>query len=126
MSIGQRLIPHVIDDVARSEPESVWAAYPSSVEALAQGDLTYINWRILSNSINRLAWWLVDHLGHGKSLETLCYVGPSDIRYFIFAVAACKAGYKVGLTICQSQLQTDRSSRHFSRHHVIRSTRMCL
>ncbi|KAH0280592.1 acetyl-CoA synthetase-like protein, partial [Aureobasidium melanogenum] len=94
MTIGQRLIPQVINDTARSEPESVWAAYPLSIEALAQGDLTYIKWKILSNSINRLAWWLIDHLGHGKNLETLCYVGPSDIRYFIFAVAACKAGFK--------------------------------
>lgn len=97
MSIGKRLIPHVIDQLAESEPEAIWAAYSASVEALEQGDLTQITWKTLSNTVNRLCWWLIDQLGHGKDLETLCYVGPSDIRYFVFAVAACKAGYKVGL-----------------------------
>lgn len=108
MSIGRRLIPHVIDQLAESEPDGVWAAYPSSFEALRAGDLTQITWKTLSNSINRLSWWLVDQLGRGKHLETLCYVGPSDIRYFLFAVAACKAGYKVGPAIfmCISDIDT--------------------
>lgn len=104
MSIGQRLIPQVIDDLAGSYPDDVWAAYPSSMEALAQGDLTHITWKTLSNSINRLAWWLTDRLGEGGKLDTLCYVGPSDIRYFMFATAACKAGYKALFSSPRNQI----------------------
>ena len=109
MSIGKRLIPHVIDELARSEPNEIWAAYPASLEALEQGNLTHITWKTLSNSVNRLSWWLVDQLGHGKHLETICYVGPSDIRYFMFAVTACKAGFKVSLALVMSILNIDRS-----------------
>lgn len=96
MFVGERLVPHVIDEWSRCHPDTIWAAYPPTLEALAQGDLISITWKTLSNSINRLAWWLSEQLGHGDHLETLCYVGPSDIRYFVFAVAACKAGFKVG------------------------------
>ena len=118
MSIGRRLIPHVIDQLAETDPNEIWAAFPASFETFEQGNLNQITWKTLSNSINRLSWWLVDRLGHGQNLETLCYVGPSDIRYFIFAVAACKAGFKVSLALFMSRSETDKTTRHFSHHHV--------
>ena len=126
MSIGERLIPHVIDQLAESEPNEIWAAYPASFEAFKQGELTQITWKTLSNSINRLSWWLVDQLGHGEHLETLCYVGPSDIRYFMFAVAACKTGYKVSLEIFASISEIDSWTRHFSHRHAIKQLPMYL
>lgn len=125
MSIGQRLIPQVIDDLAGSYPDDVWAAYPSSMEALAQGDLTHITWKTLSNSINRLEWWLTDRLGEGGKLDTLCYVGPSDIRYFMFATAACKAGYKVVLTSRMAKMLANKRPRPFFRHHATKLPRTC-
>jgi hypothetical protein len=79
--------------LAESEPEAIWAAYSASLEALKQWGLTQITWKTLSNFVNRLSWWLVDQLGHGKDLETICYVGPSDIRYFMFAVAAFRRAH---------------------------------
>lgn len=120
MSIGGRLIPHVIDQLAESKPNEIWAAYPASFKAFEQGELTKITWKTLSNSINRLSWWLVQRLGHGEHLETLCYVGPSDIRYFMFAVAACKTGYKVSLELLMSISEIDSWTRHFSHRHAIK------
>ncbi|THY30397.1 acetyl-CoA synthetase-like protein [Aureobasidium pullulans] len=71
---------------------------------LAQGNLTSITWKTFSNAINRLAWWLTEQLGVPECQETLCYIGPSDVRYFIFAVAACKAGYKALFSSPRNQL----------------------
>lgn len=106
MSVGERLVPHVIDEWSRCHPDTIWAEYPPTLDALARGNLINVTWKTLSNSINRLAWWLTEQLGPCEDLETLCYVGPSDIRYFIFAVAACKAGFKVGLASQLTSLRT--------------------
>lgn len=45
--------------------------------------------------MNRAAGWLEVTFGRSSTFETMAYIGPNDIRYFIFVLAASYVGYKV-------------------------------
>lgn len=92
MDFGRRLLPHVVDHHARVDPRKVYASIPKSASDLAQGfrDVTVAK---LATIVNALSWQLKSLLGAG-SLETVAYIGPADIRYAVFFLAAVKTGYK--------------------------------
>lgn len=92
---GSRLIPQIIDEIAREDPGRIFAAYPRS-KNLADGFVN-VSYHSLANAINRACWWLFDAMGHADTPETFAYFGPSDLRFPIFVVAAIKCGYKVRL-----------------------------
>ena len=91
---GRRLLPTTIDEVAKHNPEKVFASMLKSPGNLQDGyrDITF---RQIANGVNQVAWWLERELGRSSTFETLAYLAPGDIRYTIIAVAAVKAGYKV-------------------------------
>ena len=93
-SVGGRLLPAVIDQIAESEPVAVYAEY-ATLSIDGQIRLNPVTYRQFANSINGVAWWLQKELGRGDSHRTLAYIGPNDLRYYILIVAAVKAGYKV-------------------------------
>ncbi|KAI0186100.1 hypothetical protein EV127DRAFT_463436 [Xylaria flabelliformis] len=101
---GERLVPNIIDDVAKNEPWKAFASIPVS-EDLSDGyvDVTY---RIIANAINRASWWLSENLGLANTSEVFSYMGPNDLRYSIFIVAAIKCGY-------QMMIPSPRNSREF-------------
>ena len=90
---GKRLIPHIIDGLALTNPRKVFASYPRSSNL--QEGFRDVNYLQLANAINACAWWIESQVGKSHVLETLAYIGPSDLRYAIFTVAAIKTGYKV-------------------------------
>lgn len=47
-----------------------------------------------ASAVNRLAWWIDSEIGHSEDLETLAYMGATDIRFGIFFFAAIKCYYK--------------------------------
>jgi acyl-CoA synthetase (AMP-forming)/AMP-acid ligase II len=92
---GRRLLPHIVDEIAATDPNRAWAAIPRDSDSLTAGylDLTYSQY---ANAINRAARYLTERLGSKRaSFEPLAYAGPADIRYPVFAVAAIKAGFQV-------------------------------
>ncbi|MCJ1380723.1 hypothetical protein MMC17_003831 [Xylographa soralifera] len=91
------LLNHVIDDYARHEPERLYAEIPFSPTTYASG-LRKVTYSAFANAIDGLAWWLHRTLGPGKDFETLCYIGPNDLRHNILLLGAVKAGYKALLT----------------------------
>ncbi|KAJ2992582.1 hypothetical protein NUW58_g824 [Xylaria curta] len=101
---GQRLITTIIDDVAANEPLRVFASIPIS-EDLNDGyvDVTY---RTVTNAVNRASWWLSENLGLANTSEVFSYIGPNDLRYPIFLVAAIKCGY-------QMMMPSPRNSREY-------------
>ncbi|KAI0865005.1 male sterility protein-domain-containing protein [Xylaria cubensis] len=101
---GERLVPNIIDDVAKNEPWKAFASIPVS-EDLSDGyvDVTY---RTIANAINRASWWLSENLGLANTSEVFSYMGPNDLRYSIFIVAAIKCGY-------QMMIPSPRNSREF-------------
>lgn len=87
-----RLLPQIVDDLARDEPSRIFTAIPRTND-ISDGlrDVTALEF---ATAVNRAAWFLEKVLGRSNSVETLTYIGPSDLRYPILSLAAPKAGYK--------------------------------
>ena len=95
-NIGTRLVVQELDRIADVDPDRPFCAIPvddSNVEAGFQ-DVSYAR---IANGSNKVAWWLERTIGKGPPgyFETLAYLGPLDLRYTLFLVAAVKVGYKV-------------------------------
>lgn len=94
MAFGRRILVSLVDDLAASEPDGIWAAIPLDAD-LSRGfrDLT---WRAAANAVDRLAWWLHETLGgQSRSFETVGYIGAADVRYYLLVLAANKTGHKM-------------------------------
>ena len=92
--LDRRLLPIAIDEIARLEPEALYAEYPTSPTSYEEG-FTPVTYAQFANAINGAAWLLENELGQGRNHETVAYIGPSDLRYMIMAMGAVKAGFKV-------------------------------
>ena len=95
---GARLLPHVVDELAVTDPERNFAIY--QITANAKDGFRYVSMRELAGAVNTAAWWIKETLGQSTNFETIAYVGPSDIRYAIILLAAIKCRFKVG---CQNR-----------------------
>lgn len=91
---GRRLLPTVIDELARTRPERAFSSIPLSLDP--RDGCRDVNYREFANAINRCAWWVQHEIGRGRNFETIAYMGPTDIRYAIICIAAIKTGYTVG------------------------------
>ncbi|RYP76208.1 hypothetical protein DL769_003679 [Monosporascus sp. CRB-8-3] len=91
---GRRLLPAVIDELARDEPSRPWASIPIDDWDLSRGyeDVSY---GTFANAINELAWFIVNSIGRSSTFETIAYLGTPDIRYHMIEMASCKTGHKV-------------------------------
>lgn len=90
-----RLLNHIVDDMARDHPKMPYAELPVSATSFDEG-FRNVSYCDFSNAINGMAWWLTQSLGRGTNFETLTYLGPNDLRHSILLLGAVKAGYKVG------------------------------
>jgi len=90
---GQRLMPVVIDELSEKQPEKIFAIIPRTLD-LDDGFVN-VTYRDFANAINRMAEWLEEKMGRSSSFETLAYMGPFDLGYFVMLLAACKVGFKV-------------------------------
>ena len=90
---GSRLLPQVVDELARSDPNRIYATLPLSSD-LARGflDVTMLQ---VSQAVSECAYWLEHTIGRSSDFETLSYMGLPDLRYAIIFLAAVKCGYKV-------------------------------
>lgn len=102
---GRRLLPHVIDELAQSEPDRVLYEFPTDNDVTLP--YTKVTARQYADAINRAAWLLEGALGKGSGFPTVGYTGPQDLRYFIFVIAAVKAGYKMLYTSLRNSVEGD-------------------
>ena len=88
------LLNHHIDEIAKVNPNSVWAEIPRSDQSYDFGfeEVTYLKF---ANAINGAANWLKEHFGESTDFTTVAYFGPWDIRYILLLLGAVKADYKV-------------------------------
>lgn len=91
--LGRRLVPKLIDERAEREPTKIFSSIPIS-DDLTDGyhDITYAT---LARAIDRAAWWLHDATGQSPKGCKFASLGPNDLRYVIFVVAAMKCRYQV-------------------------------
>lgn len=82
--------PPFIDRRASETPDRVWAVIPKT-ENLRDGyrNVTYAQF---ANGINKVAWWLDNHLPRLGEFDTVFYDGPNDVRwlFIMFAIQKTK------------------------------------
>jgi len=98
MACGERTIPGTIDAIASSTPDRIWARYPATPDDFQAGILQDVTFSSLANAINNMAWLLDAAFPLREPLDTFSYCGPSDVRYYIIACAACKCSMKVKIS----------------------------
>jgi hypothetical protein len=99
------LLPLVLEKRARSSPNGPWAKFPISDQTYASGLRTATNLEV-SNAVNQVAWLLEKSLGRSDKFETIAYIGPFDLRYFIVVIAGIKVGYKVSTITYLTYMET--------------------
>ena len=97
---GHRLLPVLIDEIAQQEPGRLFCI----IHGLPGGSRS-LNMNDFARAINRASYWLEAHIGRGETFETLAYMGPNDIRYYILMLAAIKVGYKLLLPSLRNSVQ---------------------
>jgi hypothetical protein len=105
MACGERTIPGTIDNIASSTPDKIWARYPATPDDFQAGIFQDVTFSSLANAVNNMAWLLDASFLQREPLETLAYSGPSDIRYYVVACAACKCSMKVMIALCNSEIK---------------------
>ncbi|KEQ93409.1 hypothetical protein AUEXF2481DRAFT_6919 [Aureobasidium subglaciale EXF-2481] len=94
-AFGTRLLPTLIDDIATTAPDRVYASIPKDDADLSRGfgNVTYAEF---AQAIDSLAWWLDEVLGKADgTFPTFAYFGPRDLGYTMVVVAAAKTGRQV-------------------------------
>lgn len=79
--LGQRLLPSVVDDIARSDPSRVLYSTPKTRNP--RDGFRNITAAQFSQAVNRCAWHLHKQLGPGADFPTVLYIGPQDLVYAI-------------------------------------------
>lgn len=91
---SRELLVHIVDEIARENPDTLYAELPRSTTSFDAG-FHKVTYQLFANAIDGMAWWLDKTLGKKDNFETLLYLGPNDLRHNILLLAAVKAGYKV-------------------------------
>lgn len=108
-TFGKRLLTHVIDDRAQQSHARPYASIPRGPSPRdGFHDISYSAFR---NAINRCAQWLHERFGLSTSYQSIAYIGPLDLRYNIFAMAAVKTGHVV-LRYIYSHVRLTQSLMH--------------
>ena len=93
-TFGKRLLPHIVDERARTGYERPFALYPHS-KVPGQG-FKSVSYAQVANAVNRAAWWLdLSIPKNGEREFPVAYLGPNDLRYIVFVLATMKTGRKV-------------------------------
>ncbi|KAH8651039.1 nonribosomal peptide synthetase [Xylariales sp. PMI_506] len=92
---GNRLIPHIIDETARQDPQREAFQIPRSSDP--KDGWKTVTFKEFANAVNHVAHRIVEISGEPpkNAFPTIAYIGPNDARYVVMMVGAIKAGYKV-------------------------------
>lgn len=104
VAYGERLLPQVVDEYARVDPDRVYASYATSTD-LSRG-FRNVTMKDIASAVNAFAWWMKDRLGMSDNFDTVAYMGASDLRYPI----CCLAGMKCGWKVCSQQIHLHTTS----------------
>lgn len=92
---GRRLVPRVLDELATTDPQRVYAAIPKTADVKdGYRDITVAD---LARCVNFMANWIETKFGRSDFFETITYIGLSDLKGIVTLLASIKTGYKVSL-----------------------------
>ena len=105
---GRRLVPRVLDELAETDSNRVYAAVPKSAD-VKDGfhDVTVAD---LSRCVDFMASWLHEKFGRSENFETITYIGLSDLRGPTTLLGSIKVGYKVWMKTLSMAFADDNSS----------------
>ena len=86
--LNTSLLPHLVDERGQEARQRIYAIIPCPTGA--RDGFREITYRQLSGAVNKMSWWLDEVLTPGRRFETFAYIGESDLRYPILALAAQK------------------------------------
>lgn len=126
-----RLLTHVLDDLAQKSPTSLYCIHPTS--QASDNEWCRISVYQFSQAVDRLAWWISQKLGQRKEQQVLAYIGTNDLRYGAFMLACMKLGhavrpylvtavYESSDLVFQALLLSTRNSQEAQRH-LLHSTK---
>lgn len=72
---GRRLIPTLVDELAASKPDHVYASLPRNKDFTAGFDK--VTSRDVARAVNRAAFWIQHEIGKSADFDTIAYLGPS-------------------------------------------------
>lgn len=107
MTIGQRLLPSLVDEIAQSDPHRVLYSVPKTKD-ISDG-FQDISAKTFMRAVDRCSWHIEQNLGHGHGFPTLTYMGPQDVVYAILILACIKTGYKLLLSSPRNTLEAHLS-----------------
>ncbi|KAI1173253.1 hypothetical protein F4777DRAFT_589987 [Nemania sp. FL0916] len=92
--VGHRLLPHIVDAIAQSDPQRECFAIPRSSDP--KDGWKPITFKQYANAINHVARRIIENCGvpEPDTFPTIAYIGPNDARYVVMTLASVKAGYK--------------------------------
>lgn len=105
LKYGRNPIPNVFDAKANDPTSRPYAYVARSATNPAEG-FNEIGYPKIANAINRASWWLINEAGLADG-DTFAYLGPSDLRYVAFTIAAMKTGRKVKIYLSMVALLVD-------------------
>ncbi|TEY39882.1 hypothetical protein BOTCAL_0448g00080 [Botryotinia calthae] len=108
ISSQKELLPNLVDAIAKTESEAIFAEYPVNPISYESGYRKF-SFGTLANATNGIAWWLQETLGPGKDFPALAYIGPNDILVNAFLLGAVKAGYKTLLTSPRNSIRAQEN-----------------
>ncbi|KAI1747021.1 hypothetical protein F4782DRAFT_522771 [Xylaria castorea] len=106
-SYGKRLMPVVLDELAKANPNRLYAVIPKSTD-VKDGfrDITFAD---VARCVNFVAHWIEQKLGRSSSFETISFIGIPDLQGAIIFQAAVKCGYKLLLPSPRNPPSTNAS-----------------
>lgn len=110
---GKRYLPQVLDKIAVTNPNRLYAAIPRSNE-LADG-FEDISFKDMARCVDYFAHLLKSALICRTDLETVAYLGVPDLRTVVALLAAIKCGYKVSSTTVFHWYDLTGTSSYFCR-----------
>lgn len=116
-NFGSRLLPVVVDETAKAQPDLPYAYVPTS-NSVSDG-FKAVTFSDIATAANYMATWIHHNLGPSDSFETISYMGLGDLRYVVVFLAAVKCGYKVSVRRKLTGICTDPGHRSCFLHQGI-------
>jgi hypothetical protein len=76
-TIGNRLIPQILDDLASAEPDRIIYSWAKSSD-LSQG-FRHVSARAFTRAVDKTAWLLQRELGETSEIRSVGYIGPRKL-----------------------------------------------
>ncbi|KAG9813348.1 acetyl-CoA synthetase-like protein, partial [Aureobasidium melanogenum] len=104
-----RVVPHIVDEIAKTAPNTKWVEVPRNNDNLQDGYKT-LTFGQLSQAVSRMARWIEKTIGTSTSRETITFMDrQNDIRYIFAIIASMKTGYKILLSSTRNSEEGQRA-----------------